>query len=145
MPDPTPTTLSFLLCDDVRPRYGPAADLLGLHHTLVAAAVPAVRPELCVYWLATGMTGGRHRFELVLTDADDTEVWPATPVGFEVNVPGPRAVVEWSARVQNVPLPTYGEYRWQVREHGVAVAERRYVVAPAPERVQPPPQPRRSR
>jgi hypothetical protein len=137
MADPNPTTLAFLLCDNVRPRHGTATHLDGLHHVAQATAVPAVRPELCIYWLATGMTPGRHAFQLVLTDADDAAIWPRTPVEFAVGVSGPRATVEWSARVYHIPFPAFGEYRWQIRENGVAVAERRYLVAPAP-RPEPP-------
>jgi hypothetical protein len=127
-----PTTLAFLLCDDIRPPLGPAADLVGLHQAVAATAVPSMRLELCVYWLVTGIAPGRHQFGLVLTDPADRPIWPPTPVEFDVKVTDPRSEVEWAARVHQIAFPEYGEYHWQMRTNGVTVAERRYLVVPAP-------------
>lgn len=124
---PPPYPLAMVICDAIwlDPFTGKRT-IIGTFSAIGATEFPMVHPIMSVY---AALTDGRGKVQmrLVLVDANE-EREPIFSMDSDVEIPDPRAVLEWNATANNLVFPAPGEYRMQLFADGTLLVERRIVI-----------------
>ena len=123
------------VCDGANESYG-KLNLLGAFNRIFATNTPAIHPACTVVSRIQfeASEAGLHEVTIRFVDADGKELFPA--VKRQVNAPvDPRSIsstVNMILNVQQLPLPSFGEYSVDLEIDGKHEASHSLLVSMAP-------------
>ena len=123
---PSPIPLSMVICDTViEDKITGKKSLIGLFNNINARKVPAVHPSLSVY---ISLTEGVGSYDGKLRCIFGNK--PIIELGGPIVFKSPHQIAEWNFSIRGLPLPSYGEYRFELLCDGKLVIARKFKVIP---------------
>ena len=99
--------------------------LIGLFNSINAKSVPTAHPSLNVY---ITLTEGHGSYEGKLRCLIDNNT--VLEIGGPLTFKHPRQIAEWNFTLRNLPLPKFGEYRFELLCDEKPVISRKFKVSP---------------
>ncbi len=123
---PVPIPLAMVICDTViEDKLTGKKSLIGLFNNINAKSVPTAHTGLNVYIALTEGIGSYEGKLKCLVD-DDRVLEIGGPLTFK----HPHQIVEWNFNLRNLPLPKFGEYRFELLCDEKLVTSRKFKVSP---------------
>jgi len=122
---PVPIPLAMVICDTViQDKKTGKKTLVGLFNNVGAKKVPVIHPSLNVYIILTEGTGN-YDGKLKCVVDDDIVLEMGGPLVFK----HPHQIAEWNFNLRNLPLPKFGDYRFEFYCNEELVLSRKFKVS----------------
>lgn len=123
---PVPIPLAMVICDTViEDKLTGKKSLIGLFNNITAKNVPTAHPSLNVYIILTEGNGSYEGKLRCLVEDN-----PVLEIGGPLTFKHPHQIAEWNFSLRNLPLPKFGDYRFELLCDGKLVISRKFKVSP---------------
>lgn len=127
---PKPIALAMVICDTViEDKKTGKKSLIGLFNSVSSDKVPCIHPRLNVF-ISLTEGNGDYTGKLKCIYADEGK--PLAEISGPVVFTSPHQIIELNFEIRGVPLPKYGNYRFEFFCNDEMLIARKFQLSPSP-------------